>query len=84
MLHTVSLKENHVFRRLYHRGATAGNRLLVVYCLREVDLLSAAHGIPEAAGILLTGGVYLWRRDMLSAVLAGTAFYMVLVNLVFA
>ena len=46
--------------------------------------LSAAHGIPEAAGILLTGGVYLWRRDMLSAVLAGTAFYMVLVNLVFA
>ena len=33
MLHTVSLKENHVFRRLYHRGATAGNRLLVVYCL---------------------------------------------------
>ena len=35
MLHTVSLKENHVFRRLYHRGATAGNRLLVVYCLRK-------------------------------------------------
>ena len=35
MLHTVSLKENHVFRRLYHRGATAGNRLLVVYCLRN-------------------------------------------------
>ena len=27
--------ENHVFRRLYHRGATAGNRLLVVYCLRN-------------------------------------------------
>lgn len=35
MLHTVSLKENHVFRRLYHRGATAGNRLLVVYCLLQ-------------------------------------------------
>lgn len=63
-------------------GAVFG--LLVVYCLREVDPLSTAHGIPEAAGILLTGGVYLWRRDMLSAVLAGTAFYMVLVNLVFA
>ena len=35
MLHTVSLKENSAFRRLYHRGATAGNRLLVVYCLRN-------------------------------------------------
>lgn len=32
MLHTVSLKENAVFRRLYHRGRSAGNRYLVVYC----------------------------------------------------
>ena len=32
MLHTVSLKENAVFRRLYHRGNSAGSRYLVVYC----------------------------------------------------
>ena len=32
MLHTVSLKENHVFRRLYHRGNSAANRYLVFYC----------------------------------------------------
>ena len=32
MLHTVSLKENSVFRRLYRRGACSGNRYLVVYC----------------------------------------------------
>ncbi len=30
---TVSLKENSRFRRLYHRGASAGNRYLVMYCL---------------------------------------------------
>lgn len=35
MLHTVSLKENSAFRRLYHRGSTAGNRYLVVYCRRN-------------------------------------------------
>ena len=35
MLHTVSLKENVVFRRLYHRGASAGNRYLVMYCRRN-------------------------------------------------
>lgn len=35
MLHTVSLKENAQFRRLYHRGATAGNRYLVLYCCRN-------------------------------------------------
>ncbi len=34
MLHTVSLKENAQFRRLYRRGATAGNRYLVLYCSR--------------------------------------------------
>ena len=28
----VSLKENHVFRRLYLRGKSAGNRCLIVYC----------------------------------------------------
>ena len=30
---TVSLKENSRFRRLYHRGTSAGNRYLVMYCL---------------------------------------------------
>ena len=35
MLHTVSLKENSVFRRLYRRGACAGNRYLVIYCRRN-------------------------------------------------
>lgn len=35
MLHTVSLKENSAFRRLYHRGASAANRCLVVYCRRN-------------------------------------------------
>lgn len=32
MLHTISLKENAVFRRLYHRGNSAGSRYMVVYC----------------------------------------------------
>lgn len=40
MLHTVSLKENAVFRRLYHRGASAGNRYLVMYCRRNGSKVS--------------------------------------------
>ena len=35
MLHTVSLKDNSRFRRLYRRGATVGNRYLVFYCSRS-------------------------------------------------
>ena len=61
-------------------GAIFG--MLVVYCLKDVDVLAGAHGAPEALGILVTGSVYLWRRDMLWAILAGTLSYMFLVNLV--
>ena len=40
MLHTVSLKENSVFRRLYYKGTSAGNRYLVVYCRRNGSNIS--------------------------------------------
>ena len=62
-------------------GAVFG--LLVVYCLKDVDVTAGTHGVPEALGILATAAVYLWRRDMLWAILAGTLSYMALVNLVF-
>ena len=62
-------------------GAVFG--LLVIYCVKDVDVMTGAHGAPEALGILATAAVYLWRRDMLWAILAGTLSYMALVNLVF-
>ena len=30
-----SLKQNHLFRRLYRRGSSAANRYLVLYCRRN-------------------------------------------------
>lgn len=62
-------------------GAAFG--LLVVYCVKDVDVMGGYHGAPEAIGILITALSYLWRRDMLTSILAGTLSYMVLVNLVF-
>lgn len=56
---------------------------LVVYCLKDVAWLSGAHGVPEAAGVLVAGGTYLWRRNMPFSIFTATALYMVLVNLVF-
>lgn len=63
-------------------GAVFG--LLVIYCLKDVDLLAGSHGIPELACIALTAGTYLWRKNMLLSVFAGTIAYMLLVNLVLA
>lgn len=61
-------------------GAVFG--LLVVYCLKDVNPLTGTHGIPEAIGVILAGGLYLWRRNMLLSIFASTAVYMVLVNIV--
>ena len=35
MKNTVSLKENHEFRRLYHRGTSSAGRHLVLYCRKN-------------------------------------------------
>ncbi len=35
MKKTISLKENHEFRRLYHRGVSTAGRHLVLYCRRN-------------------------------------------------
>ena len=62
-------------------GAVFG--LLVVYCLKHVDLLSGSHGIPEAVAIAVVAGLHLWKRQMLLSVAGGTLCYMVLVQFVF-
>ena len=37
-----SLKFNHVFRRLYHRGNSYANRYLVIYCRKNGSRLLRA------------------------------------------
>ena len=58
--------------------------LLVVYSLRNTDLLAGSHGLPEAIAVAVTALLHLWRRSTLLSILAGTAVYMVLVQVVFA
>lgn len=56
--------------------------LLVVYCLKGVNILSGSHGLPEAISILAITGVHLWKKNMLISIATGTILYMVLVQLV--
>ena len=62
-------------------GAVFG--LLVVYCLKNVGLLSGSHGLPELIAILVVAGLHLWKRQMLLSIAGGTICYMLLVQLVF-
>ena len=57
--------------------------MLVVYCLKNVDLLSGSHGIPEALALAVTVALHLWKRKMLLSIAGGTVCYMLLVQLVF-
>lgn len=57
--------------------------MLVVYCLKNVDILSGSHGLPELIAILLVAGLHLWKRQMLLSIAGGTVCYMLLVQFVF-
>ncbi len=57
--------------------------MLVVYCLRGVDLLHAPFGAPEILAALGVVGLQIWKRSSLLSILGGTVLYMVLVQLVF-
>ena len=57
--------------------------MLVVYCLKDVQLLSWPHGIPELIGIFVVTGLHIWKRNTLLSIGVGTVCYMLLVQLVF-
>ncbi len=57
--------------------------MLVVYCLKDVQFLSAPYGIPELIGILITAGLHIWKRNSLLSIGVGTVSYMLLVQFVF-
>lgn len=57
--------------------------ILVVYCLRDVSVASAPYGLPEWLGVAGVAALYLWKRNTLLSIGLGTAWYMLLVQLVF-
>jgi branched-subunit amino acid transport protein AzlD len=57
--------------------------LLVIYCLRNVSLVSGSYGIPELISIAVVIGMHMWKRQMLISIAGGTICYMLLVQLVF-
>lgn len=57
--------------------------MLVIYCLKDVDVLSGSHGIPELIAISVTVLLHLWKKQMLLSIAGGTVVYMLLVQFVF-
>ncbi len=57
--------------------------LLVIYCLKNVDVMTGSRGLPELISIAAVTGLHLWKRNMLISIAGGTLCYMLLVQLVF-
>jgi len=57
--------------------------MLVIYCFKDVTLLSGNHGIPEFIGVVVVAALHFWKKKMLLSIAGGTIVYMLLVQLVF-
>jgi branched-subunit amino acid transport protein AzlD len=57
--------------------------LLIVYCLRDVPVFDAPHGLPELIALAVVAVSYIWKRNTIFSVVIGTALYMFLVQSVF-
>lgn len=58
--------------------------MLVVYCLKGMSFTSGLSGfMPEIISVLVVSVLYVWRRNTLLSIIAGTVCYMLLVQLVF-
>ena len=58
--------------------------MLAVYGLRHADPLRPTRALPELLAGAAVVGLQLWRKNTLLSIAAGTVFYMVLVQRVFA
>ena len=70
-------------RRLQFLLPSAVIGLLVVYCLRYVDVFAGSRGLPELLSIAAIVVLHLWRRNALLSIAGGTALYMLLIQRVF-
>ena len=57
--------------------------MLVVYCLKDVEVVQYPYGLPELIACAVTAGLHFWKRNYLISIAVGTVLYMLLVQLVF-
>jgi branched chain amino acid efflux pump len=57
--------------------------MLVIYCLKNVNILSGSHGLPELFAIISVIILHIWKRQMLLSIAGGTIIYMLLIQFMF-
>ena len=57
--------------------------MLVVYCLKDVNLTSVSGCLPQLIACVVVGVLYVWKRNTLISIICGTICYLMLVQFVF-
>ena len=57
--------------------------MLVVYCLRGTSFAAVSNWMPQLIATAVVVLLHIWKRNTLLSIIAGTALYMVLVQVVF-
>ncbi|MFP3124868.1 branched-chain amino acid transporter permease [Ectobacillus funiculus] len=57
--------------------------LLVIYCFKDVSLLSGNHGTPELIAVTVVAFLHFWKKNMFLSISGGTLVYMILVQFIF-
>ena len=70
----------HFVRFLGKYLASAVFGMLIIYCMKDVQLSESNQAIPQLLGILVCVVLHLWRKNMLLTIAGGTLFYMLLVQ----
>ena len=57
--------------------------MLIVYCVRDVNVTAAPYGIPELIAGAAVIVLHLWKENTLLSIVAGTVAYMLLIQCFF-
>lgn len=62
---------------------TAIIAILVVYCLKAVDVMHFPFGLAELISVAVVVGAHLWKKNVLLSIACGTICYMILIRTLF-
>lgn len=57
--------------------------MLIVYCLRNVQITVMSDWLPSLIAVAVVVGLHIWKRNTILSIVSGTLLYMVLVQAVF-